>query len=347
MSTKDWIEKDFYAELGVSKDTPADDIKKSYRRLARQFHPDHNKGDKAAEERFKAISEAYDVLSDATKRAEYDEARALFGTGGFRQRMPGAGGTGGMGGAGGQSPYSGGTFDFSDLFGSPTAGESGGFGDVLGGIFGGGSAGRRSANAPRRGSDIESEVTIAFEEAVTGLTVSLRMTSDDRRLADRGDAREPGTSLLNVRIPAGVRDGQKIRLKGKGARGERGGPDGDLLVVVHVSQHRLFARKDDDLLLTVPVSFAEAALGTALRVPTLDGQPVTLRIPAGTANGRTFRVRGRGIARRDGTRGDLRVTVEVAVPATLSDRAREAVEALQAATAGDDPRAGLFDEIAR
>jgi molecular chaperone DnaJ len=152
-----------------------------------------------------------------------------------------------------------------------------------------------------------------------------------------------GTRSITVRIPAGVRDGQRIRLKGKGAPGERGGPPGDLYVVVTVTKHRLFGRSGDHLTLTVPVTFPEAALGGEVKVPTLGGSPVTLRLPAGTASGRTFRVRGKGVPRKDGSRGDLLVTVEVAVPTKLSPAAREAVEAFREATAGEDPRAGLLD----
>jgi len=159
-----------------------------------------------------------------------------------------------------------------------------------------------------------------------------------------GTGRAMGTRTLTVWIPAGVKDGQRIRLKGKGAPGERGGPNGDLYVTVAVGPHRLFGRTADNLTLTVPVTFAEAALGGEVKVPTLTGAPVTLRIPQGTSNGRTFRVKGKGVPRKDGTRGDLLVTVEVAVPAKLSSAARDAVEAFKTATAGEDPRLGLLDE---
>ncbi len=390
MSTRDFLDKDFYKTLGVPKDATADQIKKAYRKLARQHHPDANSGhgdsdrDKA-EARFKEISEAYDVLSDAARRKEYDEARALFGAGGGRFRTPG-----GSGGPGGGVP-----FDLGDLFGGAAGG--GGLGDVLGGIFGQRSGGARPT-APRRGTDIESSVTLPFEEAVDGVTVPLRMSSEQpcpschgtggrdgalphtcpschgtgqtsrnaggfafaepcRECRGRGmvvddpcpdcvgSGRAMGTRTLTVRIPAGVKDGQRIRLKGKGAPGERGGPPGDLYVTVAVSPHRLFSRAGDNLTLTVPVTFAEAALGAEVRVPTLGGSPVTLRIPAGTANGRTFRVRGKGVPRTggDGTpRGDLLVTVEVTVPTTLSVEARQAVEALRDATNGDDPRGDLL-----
>jgi molecular chaperone DnaJ len=391
VSTRDYLEKDFYKVLGVAKDAPADEIKKAYRKLARKHHPDANKGDSESEDRFKEISEAYDVLSDDAKRREYDEARALFGSGGLRFPGGGAGGArmgapGGMGGA---------TFDLGDLFGG-SAGAGAGLGDVLGGLFGRGRAGGATAGGPRRGADVESEVTLAFTEAVDGVTVPLRLTSEAACAACRGtgakagttprvcptcqgsgqtsrnaggfafaepcrdcrgrglvvddpcpvchgSGRAPSTRTIQARIPAGVKDGQRIRLKGKGAPGERGGANGDLFIVVHVSGHELFGRKDDNLTLTVPVTFPEAALGAEIKVPTLGGQPVTLRIPAGTTSGRTFRVRGKGVARRDGTHGDLLVTIDVAVPQKLDPKARAALEAFREATTADDPRAGLLD----
>ena len=385
MSSRDFLEKDYYKTLGVSKDAKPDDIKKSYRKLARKYHPDANADgtdrDKA-EERFKEISEAYDVLSDATRRKEYDEARSLFGPGGAgRFRTPGGAG----------APGGGQTFDFGDLFGGAAGG--GGLGDVLGGLFGQRGAGRTAA--PRRGADVESSVTLPFDESVEGVTVPLRMTSEQpcptchgtggrdgalphtcpvchgtgqtsrnaggfafaepcRECRGRGlvvddpcpdcsgTGRAMGTRTLTVRIPAGVKDGQRIRLKGKGAPGERGGPNGDLYVTVAVAPHRLFGRSGDNLTLTVPVTFAEAALGGEVKVPNLTGAPVTLRIPPGTSNGRTFRVKGKGVPRKDGTRGDLLVTVEVSVPTDLTGKARDALEAYREATAGEDPRAELF-----
>ena len=386
MSARDYLEKDYYKALGVPKDAKAEDIKKAYRKLARQYHPDKTakSSDAAqAEERFKEVSEAYGVLSDPAKRKEYDEARSLFGPGGAgRFRTPG-------GGAGGGVPFDLG--DLGDIFGGGAGG--GGLGDMLGGLFG--QRGGARTRAPRRGADVESSVTLPFEEAVAGVTVPLRMTSeqpcpschgtggrggsmphacpacqgtgqttrnaggfafaepcpechgrglvvDDPCPDCGGSGRAMGTRTLTMRIPAGVKDGQRIRLKGKGAPGERGGPAGDLFVTVTVAPHRLFGRKGDNLTLTVPVSFAEAALGGEVKVPTLAGSPVTLRLPSGTANGRTFRVRGKGVTRKDGTRGDLLVTVEVAVPSKLSHKAREAVEQFRDATAGEDPRAGLL-----
>ena len=372
----DWANKDFYKVLGVDKDADPATIKKAYRKLARAHHPDSKPGDKVAEERFKEIAEAYDVVGDAEKRKEYDQMRSMF-AGGF----PGGGGgvhfPGGFGGA------TTGGFDISDLFG---------------GIFGGGAGGGRAgARRAARGADLETEATIGFSDAVDGTTVALRLASDSACPTCHGTGGKPGTTphicptcdgagmvvssvggafsmnetcptchgrqliydeacptchgsgrgrssrTLQVRIPAGVKDGQRIRLKGKGAPGDNGGPAGDLFVTVHVGKHALFGRKGDHLTLTVPVTFDEAALGAEIKVPTLGGAPVTLRVPAGTPNGRVFRVRGRGASRKDGTRGDLLVTVEVEVPAQLDEAARAAVTAYREATAGRDPRAGLFE----
>jgi molecular chaperone DnaJ len=385
VSTKDYVEKDYYKVLGVSKDASADEIKKAYRKLARTLHPDRNGADPRAEERFKDVSEAYSVLSDETKRKEYDEARALFGNGGFR--FPGMGGQTRTGPGGTFS------FDLGDLFGNTsTTGGMGGLGDIFGGIFG--QRARTTAQTGRRGADVESEVTVDFHHAIDGVTVPLRMTSasactacagtgaragtmprvcptcegtghistnaggfalaepcreclgrglivDDPCPVCHGSGRGTTSRTMNVRIPAGVGDGQRIRLKGKGAPGERGGPPGDLYVTVHVRPHPLFGRQGDNLTITVPVSFPEAALGAEIAAPTVDGGSVTLRIPPGTPNGRTFRVRGRGVRRKDGTRGDLLVTVEVAVPGTVDDAAREALESYRRATANTDPRARL------
>ncbi|MFI8264153.1 MULTISPECIES: molecular chaperone DnaJ [unclassified Streptomyces] len=391
MSTKDFVEKDYYKVLGVPKDATEAEIKKAYRKLAREFHPDANKGDASAEERFKEISEANDILGDAKKRKEYDEARALFGNGGFR---PGPGGGGGSF-----------NFDLGDLFGGTQqggggaggfGGGGGGLGDVFGGLFNRGGAGPGTRVQPRRGQDIESEVTLSFTEAVDGATVPLRMSSQapckacsgtgDKNgtprvcptcvgtgqvsrgsgggfsLTDpcadckgrgliaetpcdvcKGSGRAKSSRTMQVRIPAGVSDSQRIRLRGKGAPGERGGPAGDLYVVVHVDSHPVFGRKDDNLTVTVPVTIAEAALGADIKVPTLNGPSVTLKLPPGTPSGRTMRARGKGAVRKDGTRGDLLVTVEVAVPASLSDKAREALEMYRDATESEDPRAALFE----
>lgn len=382
---KDWLEKDFYAVLGVSKDASADEIKKTYRKLARELHPDKNPGDKAAEEKFKGVSEAYDVLSDDAKRKEYDEARSLFAGGGFRPGGGGFGG-GGFGGGGGYQQYD---VNMDDLFGQ----DSGGFGDFLGGIFNRGRGGGRTPQ-PRRGQDLESSLTLSFDDALDGVTVPLRLSTDAPCSSCHGTGAKAGTvprmcptcdgsgqtsrnaggfafaepcvtcrgrglfvddpcptcqgsgrglssRTVQARIPAGVKNGAKIRLKGKGGKGERGGPNGDLLVNITVSPHKVFDRKGDNITVTVPVTFTEAALGGEISVPTPRGGSVKLKVPAGTSNGRTMRVKGKGIRRKDGTNGDLLVTIEVAVPQNLSSEAREALEAYAAATAGLDPRKDL------
>jgi molecular chaperone DnaJ len=394
MSTKDWLEKDFYAALGVPKSATPDEIKKAYRKLARDLHPDKNPGNAEAERKFKDVSEAYGVLSDERKRAEYDEARSLFGAGAFRRQAGSPGGFGGGGFSGNGS-----TFDVSDLFGSAGGGTTsgggmGGLGDLFGSVFGGG--GR--ANGPARGGDIETEVTLDFDEAARGVTVPLRLHApgvcdtchgsgakagtrprtcpncggsglisrdqgafsfsepcrecqgagtivEDKCPDCRGTGGVTKTRTMNVRIPSGVTDGQRIRLKGKGQPGRRNGPAGDLYVVVHVRKHSLFGRTGDDLTLTIPVTFPEAALGTSVRVPTLDGS-LTLRVPAGTPSGRTLRVRGRGVPRKDGTTGDLLATIEVVVPGHLDDAAKAALEAYADATPGN-PRAHLEREAER
>jgi len=387
MSAKDYLEKDYYKVLGVPKTAKADEIKSSYRKLARKYHPDANKGDRDAEERFKEISEAHDVLSDEKKRKEYDDARSMFG-GGFR--APGTGRPGQPGGGFG--------FDLGDLFGGGGAGGgtagSGGLGDILGGMFGGG--GRAGTQArPRRGADVETETTLSFSDSVDGTTVPLKLTGDgpcpvchgtgakagtvpkvcptcegtgqsSRNLGNfafsepcktcrgrglvvedpcqscNGSGHAASTRTIQARIPAGVADGQRIKLKGKGAPGERGGPAGDLYVRVHVTPHPVFGRSGGNLTVTVPVTVPEAALGADIKVPAHKGAPVTVKIPAGTPNGRTFRVRGKGIRRSDGTYGDLLVTVEVIVPKNVSTKGRQALEDLREATAGEDPRETLL-----
>ena len=377
----DWATKDFYKVLGVAKDAGAADIKKAYRTLARANHPDSNPGDSGKHDRFKQVAEAYDVIGDPEKRKKYDELRTAYASGGFGFPQGGAGGTG---------------FDVSDLFGDRGARGGGGLGDMFGDLFG--SRGRTTTQArPRRGGDVETNATIGFTDALEGVTISLRLTSDSPCPTCSGTGGKPGTTphictqcegagfvvvstgggfamnetcpacggrqlvydepcptchgsgrgmsarTIQARIPAGVKDGQKIRLKGKGGAGENGGPAGDLFVHVKVRPHRVFGRTGDNLTLTVPVSFDEAALGAEVKVPTLAGSSVTLKLPPGTPNGRTFRVRGKGARRSDGTVGDLLATVEVQVPAVLDQATREAVEAYRAATGGQKLRAGLFE----
>ncbi|MFV0450994.1 MAG: molecular chaperone DnaJ [Propioniciclava sp.] len=377
MSTKDWLEKDYYKVLGVSKDAKPEEIKKAFRKLARENHPDQNPGNTEAEKRFKEISEANSVLSDAAKRQEYDEQRSLFGGGGFR--FP-------PGGATGPS--------MEDLFRNASPGD-GNISDLFGNLFGGTTT-RRTTRNPRRGTDIEGEVTIDFLQAVEGTTVTMQTVSDtpcpschgtgarsgtvprvcptcegagmtaaqsssgfsiaepcpDCRgrglIVDDpcpecgGSGRGRSTRAMQVRIPAGVSDGQRIRIKGKGGAGENGGAAGDLYVLVQVRPHPVFGRKGDHLTLAVPVTFSEAALGAEIEVPTLQGPRVRLRVPEGTPNGRTFRVRGKGVRKANGERGDLLVTVEVEVPRTLSAEASAALKSFEAAVGATNPREAMF-----
>jgi molecular chaperone DnaJ len=299
MAAKDLYEKDFYKVLGVSPTASQSEIKSAYRLKAKDLHPDKNQGDTAREEKFKAVSEAYDILSDSKKRAEYDEARSMFERGGFR--APTGGGS-----------YQGG--DFSDLFGG------GNPQDIFSNLFGGG--GRRG---PRKGSDLQTEANITFKESVFGTTLDLKLNVDGT-----------GSQTISARVPAGVNDGAKIRVKGKGAPGEAG--PGDLFIELNVKPHAVFSRKGENLLLTLPVTFAEAALGADLKVPTLAGDDVTVRLAAGTPTGRVLRVKGRGI-KKGAVTGDLLITIEVQVPRALEGKALDAIKSFAQATASEDVRA--------
>jgi molecular chaperone DnaJ len=351
---REWFEKDYYKVLGVSDTATEKDITRAYRKLAKQYHPDANPG---AEDRFKEVSAAYDVLGDGPKRKEYDEVRRLgpVGPGGFRP-------------FGDDTGFGGSSFRVDDL------------GDLFGGLFN--RARGRQPTGPRRGDDVEAGLHLSFLDAVNGITASVNITSDASCSVCNGTGAAPGTSpvicptcggrgvldenqgffsfsqpcrtcrgtgmkvetpcgncrgtgiehrarQVKVRVPAGVDDGQRIRVKGRGGAGHNGGPSGDLYVVVSVAPHDLFGRNGKDLTLTVPITFAEAALGATVKVPTLDA-PVSVRIPPGTKSGRTFRVRGHGVPASSGA-GDLLVTVEVAVPPELDDAQRQAVEQLAAA----------------
>src|SRR5271165_1746169 len=376
MAQREWVEKDFYKELGVSPDAGQDEIKRVARKLLAENHPDRNPGNKVAEDRYKAVSEAKEVLTDPAKRKEYDETRRLFAGGGFGRRFNGGDFAGGFGGGG--YGADGADFNLNDLF--DAAGRSGGanIGDLFGGLFGRGAAPRPSR--PRRGNDLETETELDFVEAAKGVAMPLRLTSPAPCTNCHGSGARPGTSpkvcptcngsgvisrnqgafgfsepctdckgtgvttrtrTINVRIPPGVEDGQRIRLPGQGEAGLRGAPSGDLYVTVHVRPDKVFGRDGDDLTVNVPVSFHELALGTTLSVPTLEGK-VGVRVPKGTADGRILRVRGRGVPKRDGGHGDLLVTVKVAVPPNLEGAALEALEKYAAAerASGFDPRAG-------
>lgn len=342
MASQDWFEKDFYAILGVSADASQESIKKAYRKLARQHHPDANAGDPAAEQRFKEVGEAYAVLADAEQRQQYDAVRAMA-RGGARFTSGGPGGNGGFedllgglfgGPAGGGGPR--GNVRFTT--GGSGAGPAG-FEDLLGGLFGpGGSPGMGGYGAPRgprRGEDLATDVELTFRQAIEGAQLTVRVP--DQR---------SGIRTVDARIPAGVKNGQKVRLRGRGRSGDPGAEPGDLLVTVHVEPHSVFALDGEDLRVTVPITFPEAVLGAQIEVPTLDGPPVRMKVPAGTRSGRTLRVKGRGVRTAKRT-GDLLVTVQVETPQRVDGAARQALEAFAEATAGDDPRADLLARARR
>src|SRR6056297_904728 len=373
---REWFENDYYKTLGVDKDATHKEITKAYRKLARDLHPDKNPGNSAAEEKFKSVAAAYDVLGDETKRKEYDEVRAVGPMGGF-------GGPGARGGPGGPGGSGGFTFNMEDM------GGAGGLGDLFGDMFGrGGAPGRGRSGAasgvgPRRGADITAQLTVDFKDAVHGITTTLYLTTDAQCSTCNGSGAKPGTSPVTcsacggrgvvddnqgmfsfsspcrvcggqgsriddpcptclgsgveprqrevkTRIPAGVKDGQTIRLKGRGGPGRNGGPAGDLLVELKVMPHPLFGRSGDNLTVSVPVTVPEAVLGGDIDVPTLDGERVTLLLKPGTQTGSRHRVRGKGIETPKHT-GDLIVTVNVHVPTDLTDDQRAAIEQLAAA----------------
>jgi molecular chaperone DnaJ len=362
---REWLEKDYYATLGVSKDATASEIKKAYRRLARENHPDAKPDDSRAEARFKEIGEAYSVVGDAATRKEYDELRRL-GTSGF----------GGMSGGGFPGGYAGG-FGGADL------------GDILGQMFGGGAPGGRgraagSRSRPRRGADVETDLHLTCEDAHSGVSTTINVTGEGPGTTCRGTGAAPGSSRvtcgacngsgetvvdqgmfsfaqpcgrcggagstvetpcrtcsgsgrvvtprrIQVRIPAGVRDGATVRVAGRGQPGRDGGPAGDVLVRVRVADHPVFGRRGDDVTLDLPLTFAEAALGTTVVVPTPSGETRRIRIPAGTQPGKVLRIREQGAPRtRGGGTGDLLVTVRVAVPERLDAEQERLVRELGA-----------------
>lgn len=378
---REWLDKDYYKVLGVSKSASAEEIKKAYRKLARANHPDANPGDDTAEQRFKDVGEAYSVVGDETRRKEYDELRRL-GASGF------AGGGRATGAPGGPGGFGGGDADLGDLLGH----LFGAGGPAGGGTRGGASRVRR----PARGPDLQADVHLSFEDALAGVRTTLRVTGDGACDTCAGSGATPGTSprtcgtcggrgqvavdqgpfsfaqpcgtcggrgsiienpcttcsgsgrvvkprQLTVRIPAGVRDGAVIRAAGRGGPGRDGGPPGDVLVTVHVEPHPIFGRKGDDVTLEVPVTFSEAALGTKLAVPTPRDGRRTIKVPAGTGSGRTFRLRGEGAPKKNGGTGDLLVKTRVEVPTSLSRAQRKLLEEL---AEHDDPAArerALFD----
>ena len=373
---REWFENDYYEVLGVPKNASAAEIKKAYRKLAQKHHPDANAGDPKAEERFKEVSAAYDVLGDQERRAAYDRVREM-GAGGFGAGFPGAGGAGFEGAPGGFR-YE--TVDIGDLS------------DLFGGMFGGSRGrARRPQARQRHGADLETEVRLSFDDAMAGVTIPVTLDGPAVCTTCHGSGAAPGTQpvvcatcggsgqvavnqgffqmeqtcptcsgtgrtietpcptchgsgavrrsrTVRVKVPAGVKDGARIRVSGRGEPGGPGGQAGDLYVRVRVSQHPVFGRSGDNLTVELPVTYPEAALGANVKVPTLNG-PVTLKVPAGTPTGKTFRVKGKGAPKRGG-HGDLLVTVNVDVPKKLSKREKELLAELRD-TETESPRAEL------
>jgi molecular chaperone DnaJ len=365
---REWFDKDYYQVLGVAKNASQAEIKKAYRKLAQKYHPDANPGDASAEDRFKEISAAYDVVGDEEKRKQYDQVREMAASG--------FGGTPGGGFPGGGFP--GGGFPGG---GRVRVEDLGDLGDLFGGLFSGGTrTGRAGRARAQRGADLETEVRVSFENAMTGTTVPVRIDGPAPCPRCGGSGAEPGTSVttcpqcggagqvqvnqglfavaqtcptchgsgrivqtpctechgsgsirrtrsFQVKIPAGVKDGARIRLPGRGESSGPGAAPGDLFVVVRVTKHPIFARKGNDLTVELPVTFAEAALGANVSVPTLNG-PVTLKVPGGTQNGQTFRIRGKGAPKKGG-HGDLLVTVNVEVPKKLSRDEKQLLKQLK------------------
>lgn len=326
MSGEDWLQKDFYKVLGVSKDADEATIKKAYRKLARTWHPDQNKGNPEAEERFKEIGEAYTVLSNPEQRQQYDAIRAM-GAGGFR------GGAGGGGASG---------VNFEDIFGAFGGGNGGnvrfstsggGAGinldDILGAFGGfGGAHGSPYQQAPQKGEDLHASTRITFKQSLSGVNIKLAVSGKP----------------MTVKVPKGIKDGQSVRLRGKGKASINGGSAGDLIVTIHVEEDPVYSREGNDLRMTLPVTFAEATLGAKVEVPLIDGSTVTVKVPAGSDSGRTLRLKGRGVATKKGT-GDLLATISVVVPKDLTPEQLDSIKSLADSLDQSDPRAELMKKV--
>jgi molecular chaperone DnaJ len=373
---REWFEKDYYQVLGVPRNATQAAVKKTYRKLAQKFHPDANPGNKEAEERFKEISAAYDVISDEEKRKQYDQVRDMAASGSRSGGFPG----GFTSGPGGRVRFEDTGFDVGDL------------GDLFGGLFGGGRHRRTARTARVRGADLETDVTVSFNEAMSGTTVPVRIEGPVPCETCGGSGAAPGTvpvacpqcggageisvnqglfqiaqpcprcsgtgraveqvcpscrgsgsqrrsRSFQVRIPPGAKDGARIRLAGRGEPGPAGVGPGDLFVRVRVKPHRFFGRKGNDLTVEVPITFPEATLGAEVMVPTLN-EPVRMKVPGGTPSGKTFRLRGKGAPRKGGGSGDLLVTARIVVPGKVSKQEKELLEQLRE-VAKDSPRRGL------
>ena len=337
------MSQDFYKTLGVERKADEKEIKRAYRKLARQHHPDINPNDKGAEARFKDINQAYQVLSDKEKRElydavgdDYDKVPAGVSAEDFKRY---SGGTG----FSGSGNFPGGA-NFEDVFGqSSTRGGAnfrvqsggagaGGVGDLFENLFGGrGDSGRRQTRTPQKGGDVEQPIEISLQESIRGAQRTLQLTIR----SERGDE----SRHVTVRIPAGVRDNARVRIANQGASGQNGGANGDLFLRVRIAPHAFWKREVDDLVCEIPIRFDEAALGATISVPTIESA-VNLKIPAGTQSGQTFRLSGRGVKQKDGKAGDQFVKVKIVVPKDLNNRERELIEELKSLR-DDDVRAGL------
>lgn len=324
MANQDWLEKDFYQVLGVDKNVSDQELKKAYRKLARTHHPDSNPGDSAAEARFKQISEAYSVLVDPEQRQEYDQIRAMA-SGGPRFAAGGAGG-----GGGGFEDVFGGMFGGGQRPGPYNAGQGAGFGDLFQGLFGE-PGGYGPYGQPKKGQDVTARVTLDLPTSIEGTTVSVDT---------------PAEKKIQAKIPAGVKDGQKVRLRGKGQPSPNGGKPGDVIITVGVPKHNVFSREDNHLRVVVPVTFGEAALGATIDVPTIDGDRVRVKVPSGTQSGQVMRLRGRGV-NAGGAMGDLLVDIKVVVPSHMSSTAKAHLEKLIEALPDEDPRQDLMAKAKR
>ena len=326
MSGEDWLQKDFYKVLGVSKDADEATIKKAYRKLARTWHPDQNKGNPEAEERFKEIGEAYTILSNPEQRQQYDAIRSM-GADGFR------GGAGGGGASG---------VNFEDLFGAfgggnggnvrfSTSGGGAGFNldDILGAFGGfGGAHGSPYQQAPQKGEDLHASTRITLKQSLSGVNIKLAVSGKP----------------MTVKVPKGIKDGQSVRLRGKGKASINGGSAGDLIVTIHVEEDPVYSRDGNDLRMTLPVTFAEATLGANVELPLIDGSTVTVKVPAGSDSGRTLRLKGRGVATKKGT-GDLLATISVVVPKDLTPEQLDSIKSLADSLDQSDPRAELVKKV--
>lgn len=319
MAAKDLYDKDLYKILGISKTDDASTIKKAYRKLAKDLHPDKTKGDKKLEEKFKEVSEAYEVLSDPKKRAEYEGMRDMMSNRGKTQGNSGFGFQPGSRPQGNSSSQKSEYYNYDD-YDEFVKGEN--YTDIFENFFGRGTSPRQ----PIRGSDLQTEIAITFRDAILGKEISFKIEQES----------------IKIKIPAGIKDLAKIKVKGRGADGPAG--SGDLFVIVHVSPHPIFTRRENDLLMTLPVTFSEVALGTDISIPTFYGEDVTVRIAAGTKNGKSLRIKGKGV-KNNTTVGDLLVILDIQVPQNLSVKSARALKTFAESEEKDSPRKDLKEQV--